>query len=167
MARALPVILVVALFIYALVDCAMTPADRVPRGLAKPLWIVLILVPVIGPVAWLFISRMSGVSPYRRGLTSGWEPARPSRPRFTRPRRPVAPDDDESFLADLDWQARKAHFERQRRAAEAAEQEAKKRERKARGVQDEDLPERGVEGPSDPETGHNEDDRDLGSESDR
>lgn len=104
--------------IYALADCAITPRWRVPSGLPKGLWIVLILVPVIGPIAWLLTSRLAG--------SARTDPA------FRAPRkrraRPVAPDDNEAFLADLDWQARKAHYERLKREREAAEREARKRE---------------------------------------
>ncbi|WP_250506546.1 PLD nuclease N-terminal domain-containing protein [Bowdeniella massiliensis] len=136
MARVLPVIVIAALMIYALADCVMTPRDRVPRGLPKGLWIILILVPVVGPLAWLFMSRMAGSAPYQRGRQGSWNPTSPSNnPRggiFGRKAKPVAPDDDETFLADLDWQARKAHYERQRRQREAEEEARKKKQREER-----------------------------------
>ena len=123
MARVFPVILIAALLIYALADCIMTPRDRVPRGLPKGLWIVLILVPVIGPVAWLALSRLSGTAPYQCGATPSPAPAAPPKNFFARKPKPVAPDDDETFLADLDWKARKAHYDRQRREAENRDSE--------------------------------------------
>lgn len=104
--------------IYALADCALTPRWRVPSGLPKGLWIVLILVPVIGPIAWLVTSRLAGNPRGDGGL---------GRARMRRA-KPVAPDDNDAFLADLDWQARKAHYERLKREREAAEREARKRE---------------------------------------
>lgn len=118
MPRILPYIIPVALMIYALADCAITPRWRVPSGLPKGLWIVLILVPVIGPIAWLVTSRLAGNPRTDPGIRA---------PRMRRA-RPVAPDDNEAFLADLDWQARKAHYERLKREREAAEREARKRE---------------------------------------
>ncbi|OKL53945.1 hypothetical protein BSZ39_06775 [Bowdeniella nasicola] len=132
MARVLPIILVVALMIYALVDCAMTPRERVPRGLPKGLWLVLIILPVIGPLAWLFMSRLAGAAPYQSGRSPF---NRPGGSPFGRKPKPMAPDDDESFLADLDWQARKAHYERQRKEKEAAEAARKEAERKKRREQ--------------------------------
>ncbi|MDO5727626.1 MAG: PLDc N-terminal domain-containing protein [Bowdeniella nasicola] len=126
MPRILPYILPVALAIYALADCALTPRWRVPSGLPKGLWIVLILVPVIGPIAWLVTSRLAG--------HSRTEAIRP--PRLRR-QRPVAPDDNEAFLADLDWQARKAHYERLKREREAAEQADRERRLHERDHDDE------------------------------
>ncbi len=84
------VLLVLALTITALVECVQTPA---PRLLPRWLWfIVVLLLPLIGPAAWFLLGREWG----RRGLA-------PSR------RGPVAPDDDPRFLRELDdevWKRR-------------------------------------------------------------
>ena len=115
MLRVFPVVLGVALIVYAFIDCARTDERRIPPGLPKPVWLLLIaLVPVIGAVAWLLISRLPSDGTSRR-----------------RQQRPLAPEDDPEFLANLDWEARKAHHERLRR---------EKEEREAGGEPDPDSP---------------------------
>ncbi len=80
--RYLPVIIPLALTLYAAVDCLRTPDDQV-KHLPKPIWLVLVLlVWVAGPIIWLVAGR-------ERGL------ARPAE------RRPIAPDDDPEFLRRL------------------------------------------------------------------
>ncbi|WP_082716990.1 PLD nuclease N-terminal domain-containing protein [Microterricola viridarii] len=72
----------VVLTVYALVDAALFDRSRI-RGLPRFAWIlVVLLLPVIGALLWLFIGRG------RRG------PA----PRAS---RTVAPDDDLEFLGQL------------------------------------------------------------------
>lgn len=94
-----------AIMVYALVDCVRTPESQAPSGVPKAGWIlVIVVVPVLGAVGWLVVSRIPGINLPRA-----------SRPK--RPRGPVAPDDDPQFLANLDWQARKAYYEQQRRKA--------------------------------------------------
>jgi hypothetical protein len=78
-------LVVLGLFAYAVVDLVSTPASAV-RTLPKPLWFVVVLPPVFGPLAWLLFGRA------RRGR--GDVPSAP-------PIRPVAPDDDEDFLREL------------------------------------------------------------------
>ena len=73
------------LFSYAIVDLVTTPSSAV-RTLPKPLWFLVVLPPLFGPLAWLLFGR-----PRRR---RGEAPPAP-------PARPVAPDDDEDFLRDL------------------------------------------------------------------
>ncbi|WP_341360235.1 PLD nuclease N-terminal domain-containing protein [Georgenia sp. M64] len=119
MARIVPVVLLVALVVYAFIDCVRTPEDSMPVGIPKVLWAALILVfPGLGALAWLAVSRFA-----RGGRTSppspGRGPGRPS-PRGPRgPRGPVAPDDDPEFLARLETERRRR--ERERRAKEAAD----------------------------------------------
>ena len=82
MLRVLPLLLVLAVVIYAVIDCVQTPRSQV-RGLPKAAWLaVVVLLPVLGAVAWLVAGRP------RSGLR------RPVR-------RPVAPDDDPDFLRSL------------------------------------------------------------------
>ena len=86
MPRVLFALLVVGLAVYALIDCARTDATRV-RLLPKTLWmLVIVLVLLLGPLAWLLGGRDRGAG---RAAPSG-------------PQRPVAPDDDPDFLRDLD-----------------------------------------------------------------
>jgi hypothetical protein len=93
---ALPLILAV----YALVDCIQTD-DASVRGLPKIGWIVLIVfIAIIGPVAWLIAGRARGASsgrglPWTGGPTAGYPD------RGGPARRPLAPDDDPEFLAQL------------------------------------------------------------------
>jgi len=83
---ALPIIVAVALAVYAFIDCGQTDRDRV-RPLSKPLWMLVILVPILGPVAWLVLGRPKP------------QPASGQRP--AKPQRPVAPDDDPEFLRQI------------------------------------------------------------------
>lgn len=107
MPRVLPIVLAVALWVYGLIDCAQTPEEEVPPGLAKPVWLLIImLIPGLGAVAWLVVK---GINKSSAGSPLG----------SRRQRRPSAPDDDPEFLANLDWQARKAHYDRLRRERES------------------------------------------------
>lgn len=102
-------VLPLAFIIFALVDCIRTPRHHIPPGPPKGVWVVLIVfVPVIGAIAWLVISRS-------RGISSGGI--------RRKPKGPTAPDDDPQFLADLDWQARKAYHERMKKERERKAQE--------------------------------------------
>ena len=83
-------LVVLGLFAYAVADLVSTPASAV-RTLPKPLWFVVVLPPLFGPLAWLFFGR----------------PKRPKRDQpAAPPTRPIAPDDDEDFLRDLRRRAR-------------------------------------------------------------
>ncbi|MFE2063140.1 PLD nuclease N-terminal domain-containing protein [Streptomyces sp. NPDC059467] len=80
MLRYLPYLLVLALWIYAFVDCLNTPEDEV-RALPKLAWVFVILLfgeVLVGPVAWLVAGK-----------------ARQPRERW------VAPDDNPEFLKSL------------------------------------------------------------------
>lgn len=89
---AVPLILAV----YALVDLVQTDDDAV-QGLPKLVWVLLIvLIWVIGPVAWLIAGRRG------RRRFPGLEPRAdgPGQPGARRQRQ-VAPDDDPDFLRGL------------------------------------------------------------------
>src|SRR5680860_323512 len=74
---------VLILTVYTVVDCALFERSRV-RGLPRWVWIVVIvLVPLIGPLLWLFVGRGRGGTPVGRSF------------------RTVAPDDDPDFLKSL------------------------------------------------------------------
>jgi hypothetical protein len=80
-------LMVVILTVYTVVDCAMFDRSRV-RGLPRWVWIFVILfVPVIGPLLWLFVGRGRRPAPAGRVMRS------------------MAPDDDADFLKGLDRQA--------------------------------------------------------------
>ncbi|MCT9089125.1 PLD nuclease N-terminal domain-containing protein [Streptomyces sp. ASQP_92] len=84
MLRYLPFLLVLALWIYAFIDCLNTPEEEV-KGLPKVVWIIIVLLfgeVLVGPVAWLVAGKA------RRGPGAG-------------PSRWTAPDDNPAFLASL------------------------------------------------------------------
>jgi Phospholipase_D-nuclease N-terminal len=85
MLKALIVVVPAVLAIYCLVQVAQSRADLV-RTLPRWLWAVgIVLLPVLGPIGWLFLGRPKGprqAPPPRRG-------------------RPLAPDDDPDFLRGL------------------------------------------------------------------
>ncbi len=103
---ALPFILA----LYALIDCAQTPAAEV-RSLPKPAWLALIvLVFLAGPIAWLLGGRPRGTGP-----SPLWDRMRPDPPsRAAPPRGQVAPDDDPDFLRRLDAEQRRRDRDRRR-----------------------------------------------------
>lgn len=84
MGRALPIVLLIALTVFALVDAVTTPKEQLP---GKGWWVLgILLLPVVGPVAWLVAGRRSRQAPGSAGGT---------------PPPPVAPDDDPDFLRGL------------------------------------------------------------------
>lgn len=91
MLRYLPLVLAVALLVYAVLD-VLGSDERRRRGLPVPVWLlVVVLLPVVGPVVWLVTSRAAphggAVGPRGAG--------------------PVAPDDDPEFLFRLDQERRR------------------------------------------------------------
>jgi hypothetical protein len=90
MGKALLIVIVVALFVYALFDLIATPSERA-RYLPKPLWFVALLLVPIGPLLWLVLGRV-------RSLPGGG-PTKPRRPQA--PPGPRGPDDDPDYLRNL------------------------------------------------------------------
>lgn len=89
--RAIILLLIVGVAIYAFIDCARTRPEEV-RGLPRPAWLILILIaPVLGPLLWLFVGR---------GGPSGGSAPRPAP-------RTLAPDDDPDFLMSLEIERRR------------------------------------------------------------
>ncbi len=108
------IVAVLALVVYALVDCLFTDSYEV-RGLPKSLWLLVIaLTPPFGPIAWLLAGRP------RRTVNGAalWHPAGTA---LRRGRREVAPDDDPEFLRGL--AARTREDERRRRDEERRRRE--------------------------------------------
>ncbi|KAF4410424.1 MULTISPECIES: PLDc N-terminal domain-containing protein [Streptomyces] len=93
MLRYLPFLLVLALWIYAFIDCLNTPEEQV-RKLPKPAWVLIIVLfgyMLFGSLAWILAGRPrrapalgGGRRPSAAG--GGW----------------VAPDDNPDFLKSLD-----------------------------------------------------------------
>ncbi|MBD5785542.1 PLDc_N domain-containing protein [Cellulosimicrobium terreum] len=105
MSRVLLVLLAVGLAVYALVDLASSDDER-RGGVPKALWVVLvILLPFLGPIAWILVSRAAsrGTGGSGVGRGSGPSGSGPGRRRGA----PVAPDDDPDFLWRLDQQQRR------------------------------------------------------------
>ncbi|MFD7922924.1 PLD nuclease N-terminal domain-containing protein [Streptomyces sp. NPDC059740] len=140
MLRYLPFLLVLALWIYAFVDCLQTPEEEV-RGLPKTVWALVILLfgeVLVGPVAWLIAGRPRGRSPLGAARDS----------RRSRQDR-VAPDDDPEFLRSLDTgaarRAEQARQDEQRLSDWEAdlrrrEEELRRRESDGRGSGAEETP---------------------------
>lgn len=90
------VLFIVAL--YALIDCLSTPGRNI-RSLPKAVWlIVIIVIPGLGGLAWLFFGRA-------RSGTSGL---------LSRRTYPAAPDDDPEFLRQLGDQTWSQKMKRKR-----------------------------------------------------
>ncbi len=95
----LPLLLEIGLLIFCLIDVIQTPADEI-RNLPKVAWLLIIIVlPLIGGIAWLVAGRPSGDRsrqvPWPSGETAGF-------PESERPRHaPRGPDDDPEYLAQI------------------------------------------------------------------
>ncbi len=87
MLRVVFIALVVFATIYAFVDVLQTDRRQV-RIMPRVVWLIVVIVPVVGPTAWLMAKREG---------TSGGRP--PQQPR--RPPGPRGPDDDPEFLRRL------------------------------------------------------------------
>ncbi|WP_299446518.1 PLD nuclease N-terminal domain-containing protein [uncultured Phycicoccus sp.] len=102
MLRYLPFLLSLALTVYCLVDAIQADEAGI-RNLPKLLWILLIvLFPVVGPVAWLVAGRPAGGGGSRYAPQQqrwGGDPGRRGQQRGQRP--PRGPDDDPDFLKGL------------------------------------------------------------------
>ena len=137
----LPLLIELGLLIFCLIDCIQTPTEQV-RNLPKVMWVILIIVlPLIGGIAWLFLgrpSRSAGSSvPWPAGRTAGY-------PEYERPRRAVAPDDDPDFLREIG-----RVNQEQERTLSQWEADLKRREEELRRRSDEPPADRGPEGPAD------------------
>lgn len=88
MGKALIVVVGVVLFVYALFDLIATPA-REARYVPKPLWFLVILIPALGPLLWIFGGTRTAPKP----------PSSPP-PAWRRPSA-KGPDDDPDYLRGL------------------------------------------------------------------
>jgi hypothetical protein len=102
MLRVVVAISIIAVFIYGLIDCAMTNRTDV-RGISKTAWlVVMIVLPVLGALLWFIFGRPYG---------------RPTPDRNYG--HPTAPDDDPDFLRNLATRRRQqAEAERLRKLKE-------------------------------------------------
>ncbi len=120
MLRLLPMVLILALALFAVIDCLSRDDDEI-RGLPKVLWVLVILLfPLLGSLAWFIAGRPRGAGlPGRAGSGSG---GTGGERRFGRSTggstggRVVAPDDDPEFLRRLDEQRRRRTDDEEPRA---------------------------------------------------
>lgn len=78
------VVLVIIIDIYTLIDCAMTPQEKV-RRFPKWAWLLIIVFTgIIGDIAWFVAGRPRGPRPNRGGQ-----------------KRIIPPDDNPDFLRKL------------------------------------------------------------------
>lgn len=90
MPRAIAAFITIGLIVYALIDIWQTPRKDV-RFMPVWAWVLLVLlVPIVGPVWWLIAGRNKPQGGFGRRA----EPTR-------------APDDDPDFLDRLAWEQRK------------------------------------------------------------
>ena len=69
MSRLLPVLIAVALMVYCIVEVAQAPHYAVRRA-PKWLWcVVIVVLPIIGPICWLLLGRPSGATGSGDGST--------------------------------------------------------------------------------------------------
>jgi hypothetical protein len=132
--RVLPIVVAIALLVYALIDCLQTDSARF-RSLNRVAWIaIIVVVPLIGPILWLVI---------------GKNRARPQRRPTAPPARPLAPDDDPEFLRHLrdsdskhekmlnQWEADLRKREAEIKAKKDAEELERRKQAEARKREDE------------------------------
>jgi hypothetical protein len=81
MLRYLPYLLVLALVIYALIDCLGTPEAEI-RALPKPIWLLIIM---FFPLAWLLVGKRRNAPAVINAPAETWIP----------------PDDNPEFLKSL------------------------------------------------------------------
>ncbi len=137
----------VALSVYAIVDCVTTPSSRM-NHLPKPVWLLLVIVlPIAGPVAWLVLGKNRSEPGRRVGIAAG-ERSGPGASGRAHPTRPIAPDDDAEFLAQLERDIRREriHKEREQRKHDDQREASERRDRKGKSS---DAPE-DADGPQDP-----------------
>lgn len=98
MLRVLPYVIEIALLVYCLIDCIQTDESRI-RNLPKIAWVfVIIILPIIGSIAWLVAGRPEHSS---RGRQVPWPSTRTAGyPEYERPRY-GSPDDDPEFIASV------------------------------------------------------------------
>ncbi|MET0789672.1 MAG: PLD nuclease N-terminal domain-containing protein [Cellulomonas sp.] len=126
MIRYLPFLIELGLLVFCLIDCIQTD---VPRNLSKTTWVfVIIIVPLVGGIAWL----VAGRPEQRPTRNVPWPSRTAGFPEYERPRR-SSPDDDAEFLAGMkrsdqtheqmlkDWEAQLREREQRLKADETRE----------------------------------------------
>lgn len=113
--RVVLVLVVIALSIFTLIDCARTDSSSMPSRISKTAWLLLIfLIPVIGPMLWLYFSNQQ-LFARETTVSSASILDRLKTPHSTKSTGSLAPDDDPEFLARLEAQNRRRAYEQRRR----------------------------------------------------
>lgn len=122
MLRVLPVLVVVSLWVYCIVEVVQADDARV-RGLPRSAWMaVVVLLPGIGSLAWLVLGRPLAAGRTAPPATGAW--GAPRTRTVGQPRTSgLAPDDDPAFLRSLsaraaDHDRRLAQWEQDRQRRE-------------------------------------------------
>ncbi|MFI6448658.1 PLD nuclease N-terminal domain-containing protein [Kitasatospora sp. NPDC050543] len=138
MLRMLPFLIVLALWIWAFIDCLTTPEEEV-RHLPKVVWVIIILLfgeVLLGPIAWLVAGKQRAVRGPRQ---TPWAAGDTGNGGYERPRgRQLAPDDDPEFLASL-----KKDNKQHEDMLKQWEADLRRREEELRGKDDPDAGRRG------------------------
>ncbi|MFJ9693358.1 PLD nuclease N-terminal domain-containing protein [Kitasatospora sp. NPDC101183] len=121
----LTIVLPLALWVWAFIDCLTTPEDEV-KHLPKVVWVLIVLLfPPLGPIAWLIAGKQRGFLRTAPATADG------SPHPAGRGARQVAPDDDPAFLASLnELKKSDEHHEEMLKEWEA---DLRRRERELRG----------------------------------
>lgn len=133
MLRYLPFLLVLALWIYAFIDCLNTPEQEV-KHLPKVVWIIIVLLfgeVLIGPVAWLVAGKARKVS------ADGSAPSEWHRSHRT---EWVAPDDNPDFLKSLKDEAAPSKEEKDEALLKDWEADLRRREEELKRRENGDDP---------------------------
>lgn len=101
MGRVLPVLLILGLTVYAAIDAAGTPSEQMRAGTKASWLVVILLLPILGPVLWLLSGRP------KKG-PAVMPPTGPARPGA------VGPDDDPEFLRLLEERQRRLRRQQSR-----------------------------------------------------
>ena len=110
-------ILLLTLWVYVIIDIISSEETAV-RNLPKIVWLVLVvLVPLVGAIAWLAVGRPEGAS-VRPGGSGGSSTYRPRHPPAPRRAAAVGPEDSPEFLRRLDEQRRLREWEDELRRRE-------------------------------------------------
>ncbi|MES4904432.1 MULTISPECIES: PLD nuclease N-terminal domain-containing protein [unclassified Streptomyces] len=129
MLRYLPFLLILALWIYAFIDCLNTPEEEV-RHLPKVVWVIIVLLfgeVLIGPIAWLVAGKNrpalagagGGGSRSAAGPRQQWV-APDDNPEFLKSLREENKKDDEELLKDWEADLRRREEELRRKNEEGS-----------------------------------------------
>jgi len=90
MGKAVLLVLGIVLVVYAIFDLIATPKEQV-KVLPKLVWFVVLFIPFVGALLWIFVGHAKQAPPPKPRSTGGWTP----------PPGPRGPDDDPDYLRGL------------------------------------------------------------------